>query len=65
MTNVWTLEAGRSFYLNGEPAFLLVRGNALPPTEADALCHRIVALLNSAHPDDDASASERPRDDQA
>lgn len=52
MNNIWTLEAGKSFYLNGEPAFLLVRGNALPPTEADALCHRIVALLNAVNSDD-------------
>lgn len=45
---MWTLEAGRSFYRDGEPAFVLVRNELLAPTEADALCRRIVALLNNA-----------------
>jgi len=42
----FTVEAGRSICRDGQPVFTVTRADGVAPTEADELCHILVALLN-------------------
>lgn len=49
----YTYEGGREISKDGEPFFAVTKQGDTSPTEADAVAHFLVLLLNDADEDDD------------